>query len=132
MKPAKIKTVAATLIGTRARLPIALAVIIVFTCAPLPASAQQGGESASALTPLQLEIEKQRRRLGSSETEERRDAVMRLGALKRPEGSRVAMQALHDSASIVRATSVRAVLALPPDEAAAALLPLARPHFARR
>jgi HEAT repeat protein len=134
MKPTQIKTAAATLIGTRTRLPIALAVILVFTLAHSFASAQQGVGSPSALTPLQLEIEKQRRRLGSSETEERRDAVMQLGSLKRPESSRVATQGLRDSAAIVRATSVRAVLALPRDEAAAALLPLLqdRDEFVRQ
>ena len=49
---------------------------------------------------------------------------MRLGAMKRPESSRVAAIALRDSSAIVRATSVRAVLSLSPDEAAARLLPL--------
>lgn len=132
MKPTQIKTVA--IIGTRTRLQIALAALLVFTCAPSPIRAQQGGASPSALTPLQLEIEKQRRRLSSSETEERRDAVMRLGSMKRPESSRVASLALRDPASIVRATSARAVLALPADEAAAALLPLLqdRDEFVRQ
>ena len=76
-------------------------------------------QTASQLTPLQLEIEKQRGRLGSSETEERRDAVMRLGWMKRPESSRAAAPALHDQAAMVRAAAARAVLALPPEEAAA-------------
>lgn len=125
MNLTQIKMVAATLIGTRTRLPIELAAILVFACFPLLAPAQQGGASPSSLTPFQIEIEKQRQRLGSSETEERRDAVMRLGSLKRPESSRVvASLGLRDSAAIVRATSARAVLALPADEAAAALLPL--------
>ena len=80
-------------------------------------------QTASQLTPLQLEIEKQRNRLGFSETEERRDAVMRLGWMKRPESSRAAAPALHDQAAIVRATAARAILALPPEEAVALLLP---------
>src|SRR3954471_9097905 len=86
-----------------------------------PALAQTN--SSSQLTPSQLEIEKQRQRLSSSETEERRDAVMHLGWMKRTESSRIAANGLHDSAAIVRATAARAVLSLQPDEAAALLLP---------
>jgi HEAT repeat protein len=80
--------------------------------------------SSDALTPLQQEIERERRRLSSADQEERRDAVMRLGWMKRPESSRAASSALSDSSAIVRATATRAVLSLPPEEAAAALLPL--------
>lgn len=106
------------------RFQCALAVVLFLTCAPLTTRAQQDGPSdPSHLTPLQLEIEKQRRRLSSSETEERRDAVMRLGRMKRPESSRVAATALRDSAEIVRVTAARSVLSLPADEAAALLLP---------
>lgn len=101
----------------------ALSVIFLFACAPLIILAQEGASDLSALTPLQLEIQKQRRRLNSSEAEERRDAVMRLGWLKRPESARAAAGALNDSAAIVRATAARSVLALPGDEAAALLLP---------
>jgi HEAT repeat protein len=86
-----------------------------------PALAQTN--SSSQLTPSQLEIEKQRQRLSSSETEERRDAVMHLGWMKRTDSSRIAANGLHDSAAIVRATAARAVLSLQPDEAAALLLP---------
>lgn len=77
-----------------------------------------------SLTPLQMEIEKQRERLTSAEVEERRDAVMRLGALRRPEASRAVLPALNDALSIVRATATGAVLWLPSEESAAALLPL--------
>jgi HEAT repeat protein len=80
--------------------------------------------TSSALTPLQQQIERERRRLSSSDKEERRDAVMRLGWMKRPESSRAAAVALGDSSPVVRATATRAVLSLPPDEAAALLLPL--------
>src|SRR3981081_3453243 len=59
----------------------------------------------TSLTPLQLEIEKQRLRLKSSEVEERRDAVMHLGGLRRPEASKAALSALNDPAPIVRATA---------------------------
>lgn len=80
--------------------------------------------ASSALTPLQQEIERERQRLSSSDKEERRDAVMHLGWMKRPESSRVAALALNDSSPIVRATATRAVLSLPPEEAVALLLPL--------
>lgn len=49
---------------------------------------------------------------------------MRLGWMARPDSSRVAASALGDSSPIVRATAARAVLSLPGDEAASALLPL--------
>lgn len=74
--------------------------------------------------PQQYEIEQQKQRLASSDKEERRDAVMRLGWMARTDSSRVAASALRDESPIVRATAARAVLSLPPDEAAAALLPL--------
>lgn len=115
--------------GALTRLPIALAVIIF-----LPVLAVAQDDRAGALTPQQFEVEKQRRRLGFPDKEERRDAVMRLGAMKRPESSRVAAQALRDSEAIVRATASRAVLSLPADEAAALLLPLLqdKDEFVRR
>ena len=77
-----------------------------------------------ALTPLQMAIEEQRHRLGSGEIEERREALMHLRALQRPEASRVAASALNDPAPIVRATAAAAVLWLPADESAASLIPL--------
>ena len=76
------------------------------------------------LTPIQREIERQRQRLSSAEIEERRDALMRLANLKRPEASRVATIGLKDPAPIVRATAVHAVLSLPQAEGAAVLIPL--------
>lgn len=59
---------------------------------------------------------------------------MSLGWMNRPDSSRVAATALRDSAPIVRATAARAVLSLPPDEAAAVLLPLLndRDEFVRQ
>jgi HEAT repeat protein len=101
----------------------ALAACLLLTLISSAAVAQQEKLSPSQLTPFQLEVEKQRQRLASSETEERRDAVVRLGAMKRPESSRVAASALRDSAAIVRATAAHSVLSLPSDEAAALLLP---------
>ncbi len=77
-----------------------------------------------SLTPLQLEIEKQRQRLSSSELEERRNALMRLAALRHPDASRAAVSALDDKAAIVRAMASSAVQWLPAEEGAAAVLPL--------
>ena len=114
----------------------ALVVALLCACVPLTVPAQQQDISSvsSQSTPQQLEIAKQQRLLNSSETEERRDAVMRLGWMKRSESSRVAAIALRDSSAIVRATASRAVLALVPDEAAALLLPLLqdRDEFVRQ
>ena len=86
------------------------------------------------LTPIQREIERQRQRLSSAEIEERRDALMRLANLKRAEASRVATAGLKDSAPIVRATAVHAVLSLPEGEGAAVLIPLLQDklEFVRR
>ncbi|MGB7924377.1 MAG: hypothetical protein WCF57_14125, partial [Pyrinomonadaceae bacterium] len=58
---------------------------------------QDSSSSASAqLNPVQREIERERRRLASSDREERRDAVMRLGWMARTDSSRVAASALRD------------------------------------
>lgn len=89
-----------------------------------PAFAQGSGSMGSELTPLQREIENQRRRLASIEVEERRDALAHLGNLKRAESSRVALGALNDSEVIVRATAAHALGGLPATEVVAALTPL--------
>lgn len=81
-------------------------------------------QPSSSLTPLQLEIEKQRQRLSSGEVEERRDALMRLRSLEHPSAARVASSALNDPVPMVRATAAAAILALSPAESAASLLPL--------
>ncbi|MDQ6652844.1 MAG: HEAT repeat domain-containing protein [Acidobacteriota bacterium] len=87
-----------------------------------------------SLTPLQLEIEKQRMRLGSAEVEERRAAVTLLGAMHHPEASRLAVSALKDSSAIVRATAAASILSLPVEESAANLIPLLndKDEFVRR
>ena len=106
-------------------------IILALFCllAPRPARAVQ-----RELTPLQQEIKVLTARLSSADVEERREAAMRLGALGRPEGSRAAAAALGDTAAIVRATAARAVLSLPPGEAAMLILPLLRDRdeFVRR
>src|SRR5207237_10219850 len=91
-------------------------------------------QGSDHLTPIQREIERQRQRLSSAETEERRDALMRLANLKRPVAARAATAGLKDPAAIVRATAVHAVLPLPQAEAAAVLIPLLQDkiEFVRR
>lgn len=81
-------------------------------------------QDPTRLTPIQLAIEKQRQRLSSAEIEDRREALLQLRAMQRPEASRVALSALNDPAPIVRATATAAVLWLPADESVAALMPL--------
>src|SRR6185312_5599926 len=103
-----------------ARLLPALSVV----CLTFGVAVSTRAQDSRALTPLQIEIEKQRQRLGSTETEDRRDALMRLGLLRRVEASRVSLAGLSDALPIIRATAAAAVVSLPPDEAAAALIPL--------
>src|SRR5713226_9092471 len=81
-------------------------------------------QNQQALTPLQLEIEKQKQRLAAAEVEERRDAVMRLGALHRTEASRAVVPALADPSPIIRVTAAIAILSLPAEEGVMVLTPL--------
>lgn len=92
------------------------------------------GQESAHLTPVQREIERQRQRLGSLEAEERRDALMRLANLKRPEASRAAAAGLNDTSPTVRAAAAHAVTSLPNREAATVLLPLLKDksEFVRR
>jgi HEAT repeat protein len=80
--------------------------------------------NAASLTPLQLEIEKQRMRLSSGDVEERRDALTRLGSLHNRDASRVALLGLGDAVAIVKVTAAQAILSLPADESARSLIPL--------
>lgn len=91
---------------------------------PALAGSQVRPADNSALTPLQREIAAQRSRLNSEDPEERRDALIHLGNLRRAESSRVALVALSDSSAIVRATAAHAVLSLSAPEVIAALVPL--------
>jgi HEAT repeat protein len=72
--------------------------------------------------------------LSSSGEEERRDAVMRLGAMRLAAASRAALPALKDPSPVIRATATKAVLLLGSEESAAALLPLLddKDEFVRR
>ena len=91
-------------------------------------------QSGATLTPIQARIARERERLNSPDAEERRDAVLRLGALGRPDASRAAGTALGDPSVIVRASAARALLSLPAEEAAVLLLPLLadKNEFVRR
>jgi len=79
-------------------------------------------------------IQQQQQRLNSSDIEERRDAVMRLGAMRREAASRAVLPALQDAAPIVRATAAKAILSLGSDASAGYLLPLLndKDEFVRR
>lgn len=92
------------------------------------------GQSNQQLTPIQRELERQRQRLKSDALEERRDALMRLGNLKRPDASRIAAAGLIDAAPIVRVAATHAILSLPQAEAATLLIPLLQDklEFVRR
>ncbi|MFS8085529.1 MAG: HEAT repeat domain-containing protein, partial [Acidobacteriota bacterium] len=83
---------------------------------------------------MQGEIERQRQRLSSAEIEERRDALMRLGNLKRPDASRAAIAGLSDATPVVRVAAAHAILSLPPAEVVALLSPLLqdKSEFVRR
>ncbi|HEV8367897.1 MAG TPA: HEAT repeat domain-containing protein [Pyrinomonadaceae bacterium] len=91
-------------------------------------------KQSTSLTPAQAEIEKQRQRLSSSDAEERRDALMRLGAMHRAEASREAIAGLRDVSPAVRAVAAKAILAVGADESVVVLLPLAndKDEFVRR
>src|SRR6266850_3360125 len=93
-----------------------------------------GFEQERPFTPLQMEIEKQRMRLSSTELEERRDALTRLGSMHHPDASRAALAGLGDPVAIVKVTAAGAILSLPADESARHLIPLLsdKDEFVRR
>ena len=91
-------------------------------------------QTGAQLTPIQREIEQQRQRLSSGDIEQRRDALMRLGSMKRPDASRVAATALNDVAVPVRIAAMHASVFLPSAEASGLLVPLLQDknEFVRR
>lgn len=112
----------------------ALFILLVAPNAPALTPPRAPQTPQTELTPLQREIQVQKARLSSADAEERRDALMRLGAMKRPESSRAAVAALGDAVAVVRATAAHAVLSLGADEAATLVLPLLadKDEFVRR
>ena len=98
------------------------------------AEARRALTQQERVTPIQREIERQRQRLTSTEAEERRDALMHLANLKRPDASRAAAAALNDEIPAVRVAAAHAILSLPGAEAANLLFPLLKDknEFVRR
>ena len=99
--------------------------------AVLGSTAAQTGDSR---TPLQRRIEIQKQRLSSGEAEERRDALMKLGLMRRPEASRAAAASLNDADASVRVAAAHAVVSASSPDAVAALTPLLQDklEFVRR
>lgn len=108
--------------------------IICAFCVCLGLSFSVSAQETRSLTPTRAEIEIQRQRLSSPDVEERRDAVMRLGSMRRPEASRAALPALSDESPIVRATAAKAILSIGAEESVSSLLPLLgdKDEFVRR
>ena len=103
-------------------------------CACLWFSFTAFSQETRDLTPTQIAIETQRQRLNSSDVEERRDAVMRLGSLRLRAASRAALPALKDASPIVRATAAKSILSIGAEESVSSLLPLLndKDEFVRR
>jgi HEAT repeat protein len=101
---------------------------------PVVTARQQDSSIVTVASDIQRAIEIERKRLDSRHTEERRDALLNLAHMARPESSRVASLALKDRVAIVRATAVHAVLYLPAVEFGPLLIPLLkdRDEFVRR
>lgn len=110
--------------------PAVLAAGFLFLGVPAFVSAQ----TTSNLTPLQIAIQKQQQRFNSGDEEERRDALMRLGAMQREAASRAALVGLTDPAPMIRAVAAKAILSLAANESVAALTPLLndKDEFVRR
>ena len=108
--------------------------LFIFLITALGTVALSAAQSNTTLTPSQREIEKQRQLLQSTEEEERREAVMRLGAMHLPAASRVCVPALSDAAPKIRALAAKAILSLGPEESARILIPLLKDkdEFVRR
>lgn len=118
---------ARTIIPGSSRMLVVCISVFVFYCGTL-------AQETRNLTPVQIEIEKQQQRLSSSDQEERRDAVMKLGSMRLAAASRAALPALNDVSAIIRATAAKAILSLGAEESVAALLPLLKDkdEFVRR
>jgi HEAT repeat protein len=109
-------------------------VLLVSISAPGNIAVVSEAQSDKALTPAQLEIEKQRQRLNSPDEEERRDGLMHLGAMHLQAASRVALTSLADPSPVVRAVAAHAILALESEESSRVLIPLLndKDEFVRR
>jgi HEAT repeat protein len=112
----------------------ALTLAAIFLPLALPSRNLGLSTQTTTQTPVEAEIQRQHQRLSASDPEERRDAVMKLGAMRRASASRQAVVGLTDASPIVRAVATKAILSLPPEESVAALLPLVsdKDEFVRR
>jgi HEAT repeat protein len=115
---------------TFGQLGIFLVVLVLGLCAGISAF----GQGEERLTPLQRRVEQQKRRLSSADIEERRDALMKLGAMRQADASRAATSALSDPEPIIRVTAAHTITSLPATEAVTLLLPLLKDklEFVRR
>lgn len=106
------------------------AVACVISAASMAAFAQP----KESQTPLQRQIEVQKNRLSSADAEERRDALIKLNLMRRPEASRAAAAALNDPEPGVRVAAAHALTSAPSGDAANALTPLLQDklEFVRR
>jgi HEAT repeat protein len=100
----------------------------------LSATALGAAQSDRALTPAQIQIEKERQRLTSTDAEERRDALMHLGAMRTAAASGACLVGLTDLSPMNRAVAAQAILSLPAEESVQALIPLLndKDEFVRR
>src|SRR4029079_9775037 len=107
---------------------VILAIVMMLT------SFVHGRTRPSNITQAQSDLERQQQRLQSSEPEERRDALMRLGSMRTAAASKVALPALSDPVPMVRAVAAQAILSLAPEQSASALIPLLndKDEFVRR
>ena len=113
---------------------LALILAAIFVPLALPSRNFALSAQTTTQTPVEAEIQRQRQRLSSSDPEERRDALMKLGAMRRASASRQAVVGLTDASPIVRAVATKAILSMPTEESVAALLPLVsdKDEFVRR
>jgi len=93
-----------------------------------------GRTRLSNVAQSQSELDRQQQRLQSSDPEERRDALMRLGSMRTAAASKLALPALSDPVPMVRAVAAKAILSLGPEQSVSALLPLLndKDEFVRR
>jgi len=112
--------------------------VLFLTAGALHVCAHPSASALSLQSPsrsaIETEIENQRQRLSSSDAQERRDALMKLGSMRRAAASRVALTGLSDASPMVRAVAAKAILSLGPEESVPALIPLTadKDEFVRR
>jgi HEAT repeat protein len=106
-------------------------ILLSLTLSAIAPGARQSGQ---ALTPLQIQIERERQRLNSADAEERRDALMHLGAMRTPAAAKACLVGLTDASPMNRAVASQSILSLPPEEIVPVLLPLLndKDEFVRR